>query len=236
MKKRKWNLAIVEPNCIACAGLKTIFARTAFKQLVEYANMSQLLQRTQKDKRIDLFLIDIGRDIKPFIEDIDALREWFPQSFIVVMADAAEEDTIAYAMRAGVNGLIIKDMRVEAMIKSLELILLGERFFPSATVEKLPFAEEHLLAGGNGHDDNIRTMTVNISSRETEVLMHLRKGKSNKEIARELDISDATVKVHVKAILRKLRMKNRTEAALWANGAGLLDGMHANMVSPRVGC
>lgn len=74
--------------------------------------------------------------------------------------------------------------------------------------------------GHNGDSTHIISLAPNLSSREIEVLMSLSRGNSNKEIARKLEISDATVKVHVKAILRKLRIKNRTEAALWATSAG----------------
>lgn len=220
MMKKTWNLAIVEPNSIVRAGLARIFSRTAFKECIECANMDQLWKLTEKSQEIDLFLIDVGQDIFPFKAGINSLMTRFPESFIVLMADTVEERLVAQAIEAGIHGFIAKGMRVEAIVKSLELVILGEPVFPPALGKQSLLAEEYVLPKYKGN--HVNSMAFNLSSREIEVLISLSQGKSNKEIARELDISDATVKVHVKAILRKLRMKNRTEAALWATGVGLL--------------
>lgn len=221
MTKRTWNLAIVEPNSIICAGLNHIFARTSLKERIECANMDQLWSAAQTNPDLDMFFIDIGSDLSPFMSDIEKLKASFPSAFIVLMADHVEGDMVSDVMQAGAHGLIAKGMRIDAIVKCLELILLGEPFFPPALPKK-----SHLLeANGSrshGHSYHATVNAFNLSLREIEVLMFLREGKSNKEIARVLDISDATVKVHVKAILRKLQMKNRTEAALWATGAGVL--------------
>jgi two-component system nitrate/nitrite response regulator NarL len=222
VKKRTWNLAIVEPNFIIGAGLARIFARTAFKERIECADMDQLWVSLKMNSEVDLFLIDIESDIAPFACDIHKLKGSFPNASIVLMADHVGGDMVGKAMQAGVHGLIAKGMRIDAIIKSLELILLGEPFFPPALAKK----SQPLDTNGsrsNGHAHHVNDNALNLSSREIEVLMSLSEGKSNKEIARVLDISDATVKVHVKAILRKLQMKNRTEAALWAIGGGGLN-------------
>lgn len=226
-KKKTWNFAIVEPNYIVCAGLARIFARTAFKEQIECANMAQLWELIEKGQEVDLFLIDVGQNICRFKADVEKLKTQFPKSFVVLMADSVEEAVVTQAIQAGVHGLIDKGMRVEAMVKSLELVLLGEPVFPPpAPVKTSLITKEYVLQkhnennGHNGHSTHIISLAPNLSSREIEVLMSLSQGNSNKEIARKLEISDATVKVHVKAILRKLRIKNRTEAALWATGAG----------------
>lgn len=229
MSKKTWNLAIVESNFLVCAGFTSIFSRTAFKERLECANMDELWTSIQSDSDIDLFLIDIGVNFSPFAADVAKLKEHFPESFIVVLVDRVDDDLVGPVLKAGVHGLLTKAMRIEAIVKSLELILLGEPFFPPASMKRFEATErngsyENGSSGGsniNGHSHHLNFSGVNLSAREVEVLMSLREGRSNKEIARDLDISDATVKVHVKAILRKLRMKNRTEAALWATKSGL---------------
>lgn len=221
--KKAWNLGIVEESYIVRAGLTRIFARTAFRQCIECASMEQLWKSLSDEIEIDAFLIDIGLDVVPFEGDIEALQSRFPAAHIVLMADTDGDDQVAEAMQIGAHGFIVKAMRVEAIVKSLELILLGQPVFPARSFGKKRHpAAGQILPPPNGHMHHLNGMASHLSTREIEVLLSLREGKSNKEIARDLDISDATVKVHVKAILRKLRMKNRTEAALWATGARLL--------------
>ena len=92
----------------------------------------------------------------------------------------------------------------------MNLIMLGEKVFPTSMATLL-LTKNKTHANGN----------TPLSSRETEVIRCLEQGRSNKSIARHLDITEATVKVHLKTILRKLGLKNRTQAAIWAMKNGI---------------
>jgi len=126
-------------------------------------------------------------------------------------------------LAAGADGYCLATLECAALIKSLELVMLGEIIFPSglflSAISKLSKRLEPLVI------EQIRPIpkllqsdrkTRMLSSREAEILRCLMHGAPNKVIARELDVAEATVKVHVKAILRKIQVSNRTQAAIWA--------------------
>jgi two-component system nitrate/nitrite response regulator NarL len=106
---------------------------------------------------------------------------------------------------APLSGILTYDLSVAAFVRSLLLICAGERIFPHnlALERKLAAPSEQWLNAPR------------LSPREREMLTHLAAGHSNKLIARHLDIAEATVKVHLKSVLRKIRVENRTQAAIW---------------------
>ena len=131
--------------------------------------------------------------------------------------------------QSGADGYCLATTGCEALIKYLDLVMLGEVVFPSAaflnalsssgldcetcgealaiTVTPTPMPPSF-----DSQDSPIRTLSI----REAEILQCLMQGSPNKVIARKLDVAEATVKVHIKAILRKIRVANRTQAAMWA--------------------
>jgi two-component system, NarL family, nitrate/nitrite response regulator NarL len=135
----------------------------------------------------------------------------------VVLSGRYSHGHLLHSLRAGASGYLLNDTTCEALIKSLELVSLGAHMLP-------PQALDLLSGEACGEDPATHAVAHSpqaLSSREVEVLRCLSQGKANKVIAREWGISEATVKVHVKAILRKIQVKNRTEAALWARDHGV---------------
>jgi two-component system nitrate/nitrite response regulator NarL len=132
-----------------------------------------------------------------------------------------------------VSGLCSTSIDRAALLKALELVMLGETFIASALV--LTILDEASQAHESGLNitsalaptNDTATRAHNLTSREVEILMRLMEGESNKVIARKLDIAEATIKIHVKSILRKVRVKNRTQAALWAT---------AHLITPSSAC
>ena len=145
------------------------------------------------------------------------LHERYPSARLVLMGEEHGIDTISAAFAAGVDGYLVKAISCEPLVGALKLILLGEKVLPSHTVDALVDPRSRLICG---NWDSMRAGT-NLSDREIEILECLIRGEANKLISRRLAITEATVKVHVKAILRKLRVQNRTQAAIWAVNRGL---------------
>lgn len=220
--KKRWKVAIIGSCHLVCAGIMQTIARTAFTRHMQCASMEELWAVIHEDDNIDLFIIDVQRSLLPLNADIEKLKHLFPDTFIVLLSDTLDHDEVRHALQANVHGFISKSTRPEVMIKSLELIVLGEQVFPVRALLRKSDSppKAHVPPHHNGHNKHAHEKISGLSSREIEVLRSLGEGKSNKEIARHLDISDATVKVHVKAILRKLRVENRTKAALWATESG----------------
>jgi two-component system nitrate/nitrite response regulator NarL len=125
---------------------------------------------------------------------------------LVALATEADSRELELDDMAPLSGVLTYDLSVDDFVRSLRLICSGERVFP----RDLGRRPEASSAG-----DEPRSGGVRLSPREQEMLSHLLSGHSNKLIARELGITEATVKVHLKSVLRKIRVQNRTQAAIW---------------------
>jgi two-component system nitrate/nitrite response regulator NarL len=142
------------------------------------------------------------------------------------VSDRYRLDELALAFRAGVNGYFVDFITSHIFIKSLELVMMGETVFPPAFLSFVLDPESDHVREEVARDDHALLATTEddlaprLSPREKSVLRYLVEGESNKSIARKVDIAEATVKVHVKAILRKIRAHNRTQAAIWGMNNG----------------
>jgi two-component system nitrate/nitrite response regulator NarL len=167
-------------------------------------------------KRV-IFLLDLGQDSRAQTQGIVSLKERFPDCPVVVLSEQYSQCHLLNALESGACGYLTKDIGCETLIKYLELVAQGERVFPTQALQLL-YNKEFLNTYKEQTFSEPRKI---LSGREVEVIRSLSQGKSNKFIARQWGISEATVKVHVKAILRKIHLNNRTEAALWARDHGL---------------
>jgi two-component system nitrate/nitrite response regulator NarL len=135
---------------------------------------------------------------------------------VVVFADHLEPQAVVRLCTAGLDGLCPTAMPQAALLKALELVMLGETFLPASVSFELLKRElcPHLWDGRTALAPKTPEGMGKLSGRETQILRCLTQGDSNKLIARELGVAEATVKVHLKAILRKLKAANRTQAAI----------------------
>jgi two-component system nitrate/nitrite response regulator NarL len=153
-------------------------------------------------------------------------RAGFSVFKFVVIAPSSSAILSARCIAAGINGCLLLDMSPTALTQSLRLVMLGQEIFPGSG-GMLPREGGHLSVRADGPDAECTASPLpgsrrSLSAREGEILGKLLLGHSNKMIARELLITEATVKVHLKGLLRKLKARNRTQAAIWAleNGYG----------------
>jgi two-component system nitrate/nitrite response regulator NarL len=128
---------------------------------------------------------------------------------IVALASEVESRELELDEIAPLSGILTYDLSTDAFVRSLRLIGSGERVFPrDFALGRKPRARPP--------NTDLRSDGAHLSPREKELLSHLTAGRSNKLIARDLGITEATVKVHLKSVLRKIRVDNRTQAAIWA--------------------
>ena len=178
-----------------------------------------------------LFLIvHTGDDFDVTLEQIELLREKHPAGRLAIVADHYRLADLASAFRAGASGYFVNAMTCDLFIKSIELVAMGETIFPPAFLSFALDAESNHVDKPTLRIENSQAILVttkdpiapHLSPREKSILQCLIEGDSNKSIARKIDIAEATVKVHVKAILRKVRVQNRTQAAIWGMNNGSL--------------
>jgi DNA-binding NarL/FixJ family response regulator len=179
-----------------------------------------------------LFLIvHTGDDFDIVLEQIELLRSKRPSGRIAIVADRYRLNELLSAFRAGANGYFVDVMTCDVFTKSIELVMMGETIFPPAFLSIALDPESDYAGKAVVHSEIERPILLGtedaiapqLSPREKSILQCLIEGCSNKGIARKIDIAEATVKVHVKAILRKIRVQNRTQAAIWGINHGWLE-------------
>lgn len=209
---------VVERNRLFREGLKRIFDGTPFEVRREASNFDEVLSTPSDETPPHLVLADLAENGTNFVEQVSTLRSRQPDLRIVVLTDRISNASLATALDAGVDGYLLKDMSADALQQSLRLVMLGEKVFPTGLA--------HLLIAGRLKDQGrpnglAQLATPGLSDREVEILTCLLNGMSNKVIANQLHISEGTVKVHLKGILKKINVRNRTQAAIWAINNGI---------------
>ncbi|UWU73919.1 response regulator transcription factor [Bradyrhizobium huanghuaihaiense] len=173
-------------------------------------------------------IIHSGDDFGLEIAQIGHLKDRYPDAPIAIVSDNYRPVELASAFRAGANGYFVNVNSCDAFIKSVELVTMGETVFPPAFLWFALDGNREREGESTQCDQNEHAILVapedaispQLSPRERAILSCLIEGDSNKGIARKIDIAEATVKVHVKAILRKIRVQNRTQAAIWGMNHG----------------
>jgi two-component system nitrate/nitrite response regulator NarL len=183
-------------------------------------------------------LVHTGNDFHASVGQIELLRARHKNGRIAVVADHYRPDELVKAFRAGATGYFVELTTCDVFLKSLELVMMGEMVFPPALLSfALEPSGDHAEGPALIEDVSDRAILISaedqitpqLSPRERSILRCLIDGESNKSIARKIDIAEATVKVHVKAILRKIRVRNRTQAAIWGMSNGWLARNRAPM-------
>ena len=175
--------------------------------------------RLAEELQPDIILLDMRMPDPDGLTVLRRLREKKLDMPIVILTTSTDESDLVESLRNGANGYLLKDMEPDALVQSLHEVLAGKTVVAPELSESLARA----VQGGEAEKqaEPIDNPFKELTPRETEILTFLANGQSNKAIARDLGISDGTVKLHVKAILRKLGVHSRVEAAVIAVEQGL---------------
>lgn len=193
----------------------------ALEELQEVTDYSAISALADQKKSFDMIFAD--RDIlgPEWKEKFQSLKTIFPQARLVMMSESEDQQDILDAFSLGAVGYITKLSPDSLIINALHLIVDGNLYVPPAVLKGLKKSER--LPG----EGRILTHTLpngkNLTYRQSEVLQHLSNGLSNKQIAYEMNVSEATVKLHINALLRHLHVENRTKAVVTAQRLGILE-------------
>lgn len=195
------DFLVADEDVLCREGLVAILQRIRRQAHVAQANsLAGVIEILSVDQSVEVAIVDLGLSGLGGIHGIRYLRAHFPQVHIVVTAASLRRDLIVDCLAAGVHGCISKSMPVEEVEEALETIDSKRIFIPSIMSE-------------DGKEVGFREPPRPLSERQREVLAALATGKSNKQIAWQLRISEGTVKVHVHALFRVLGVHNRVGAA-----------------------
>jgi len=207
---------IINPNEIEREGMRRILNDAGCKVVTVAGQYSEaLFEMVPLDRRCICFVSSQSdENTLKLCAQVHDLRS---DVSIIMLGHDVESSMIARAFRAGVSGYVSSDTCCASLIAMTRLVALGEKVIPSHVVFDLAMLD----TGSHLANNDVRIEDANMSAREINILRGLIRGEPNKVISRRLNITEATVKVHVKSILRKLHVFNRTQAAIWAVSRGL---------------
>src|SRR6266851_322828 len=227
--RQSFATILVGKSILLREGLASILRSANFHILASVSCADDLLASKLQQQQPLFIVVHTGDDFAAAVEQIELFRARHPGGRIAIVADHYMLDELISAFRAGAHGYFVDVMTCDAFIKSMELVMMGETIFPPALSFVLDPERDHLGEAAPGDENNQAILVTTkdalapqLSPREKSILRCLIEGDSNKCIARKIDIAEATVKVHVKAILRKIRVQNRTQAAIWGMNNGSL--------------
>lgn len=199
---------IVDDHAVLRDGLKTIFSfDQTITEVDEAFSAEDLLKKLEgSEKQPDLILMDINLPGMNGVEAIRQVKKLNKSIKIVVLTMYSHEEYLMKALSQGADGYILKDAPSEELLTSIKKVVRGEPILTPSMTQKLI----HFHVKQQEKED------TGLTNRELEVLTCLVEGVSNKEIAERLFISDKTVKIHVSKILKKLNVKNRSQAVFLA--------------------
>lgn len=178
----------------------------------EASNFDELLDKAGAGEAYDLVLTDLRMPGWPGFTGIQMLRERQPDAKVVVVSASEAHHDVRDALEHGASGYIPKSSSVKIMLSALDLIFSGGVYVPPTVLREGSEAEPRIGAGAMPPADP--QLEHLLTQRQREVLDRLREGKSNKQIAHELGLSEGTVKIHMTAIFKSLGVRNRTQAAM----------------------
>ncbi|MEP4888032.1 MAG: response regulator transcription factor [Alphaproteobacteria bacterium] len=187
-------------------------------QIIEAETFDEAAGILSNDEGIDLIILDLNMPGMNRMEGLDKLHAVYPETPVVILSGSIDHADIMGALDHGAAGYFPKTMGGQSLTNALRLVLSGERYVPSVllTPDCSRPADTALREPASKNRAG-----PDLSERETAVLGLLARGKSNKEIARDLGLQEATIKTHVTSVFRKLDVSNRTEAAREAYKFGL---------------
>lgn len=204
---------LIESNYLVREGLKILFGETKFKIVEEIDNP------VEKAENADLVILGLNENDNNLENLVNQVKNYYASSRIVVLSSGIQPDFIKFCFSHNIDGYLAKNMPPSSLLGSLNMIMEGEKMYPATALEFFMSNDKRNKTDGNS-----------LSNREVEILKHVADGKTNKEIALHRNIAESTVKAHLKTILRKLSLSNRTQAARWAFNEGLAGTGHIESV------
>lgn len=217
------NVLIADDHLLFRDGLRRLLAQSNQEMtFFEASTYDEVRAMCDGSTRYDLILLDLGMPGWTGFTALGDIHQKLPDSLLVVVSGSERRSDLLAALENGAAGYIPKSSSAKVLLGALQLVLAGGIYLPEQAIrggDRFDFSHSpaepvgdeaaQALSGGAGDQ---------LTPRQRDVLNRLRDGKSNKQIAHELGLTEGTVKVHVTAILRHLGVRNRTQAALTAQG------------------
>lgn len=208
MEDKKSSILLVDDHPLLRKGLKQLLAFEEDLEVIAEASNGQDALVIAEREDPDLIILDLHMQGMDGLETLSKLRDLGVTSRIIMLTVSDSDVDVLEAISKGADGYLLKDTDPDLLLEQIKLAITGKMVLSEAVTQVLAAAIRRPAVRPKSELDTL-------TAREVEILECIAKGMSNKVIARELDISDGTVKVHVKHLLKKLGLRSRVEAAVW---------------------
>ncbi|MBD2525258.1 response regulator transcription factor [Nostoc sp. FACHB-133] len=208
------KVLLVDDQGLIRQGLRALLELEADLEIVGEAENGEQAINLVAEFQPDVVLLDIRMPIMDGVAATKEIQKRFPKTKILVLTTFDDDEYVSAALKNGAMGYLLKDTPSEELAVAIRAVYKGYTQLGPGIVKKL------LTQFSNGtpiHSTPVPSTLTELTPREKEVLRLIATGASNREIAQELYISEGTVKNHVTNILNTLNLRDRTQAAIWAN-------------------
>ncbi|MFZ5863823.1 MAG: response regulator [Nitrospirota bacterium] len=209
---------VVDDHTLLRKGLVDLLRDRGIKVLGEASDGRAGIEQAVK-LHPDVILMDVNMPACDGIEATRAIHERLPDVRVLILTVSDTDENLFAAVKAGATGYVLKNVDPDELVAAIERVMKGEAVIPHQMASR--FLQE-FASLASGRVAQMPGAAQSLTTREEEILRQLANGATNKEIANILSISEHTVKIHLKSILRKLHMSNRTQAAIYAQRHGLV--------------
>lgn len=210
------RILIVDDHTLFRRGFSLLLQRLYPEAEIEEASDAATALEVVRRTAADLVLLDLAMPGLDGFSGLEQLREALPSAAIVIVSAINDSDRIREALERGARGYVLKTINDAALKHALSLVMSGETYVPAELLQERALKGVGGTIGKGGAENPLAHLT----DRQRDVLGLLMTGQSNKEIARDLGLLESTVKAHIKVILNKLSVANRTQAAMVASALG----------------
>jgi len=217
------KVLLVDDHTLFRDGMKALLSRQESVEIIGEAGNGTEGIRKALELSPDVVLMDLNMPDMTGIEAIRKILEVKPDTKILMLTVSEDDEDLFNAVRAGAMGYLLKNVESERLVSSVQQVARGEATVSAALTDRI-FAEFRAMSA-RAQKNESETQKDILSNREKEILTHISRGESNKEIANVLCIAESTVKIHVQNILKKLNLTSRVQAAVYA--------VEKSLVSPK---
>ncbi len=203
------SIVVVDDHPLFRKGVADLIAMDPLLELIGEAASGEEGLKLALEITPDIVLLDLNMRGMDGLATLKTLKEQGYGGYVVMLTVSDSESDVIDALRGGADGYLLKDMEPEEVLDSIRAAASGQIAIPVELTQ--------LLARALRHEGRpITSSEADLTEREQQILELIAESFSNKQIARELDIAESTVKVHVKHLLKKLKLRTRLEAAVWS--------------------
>lgn len=213
------RILLVDDHTLFRSGVRLLLQRQPdFEVVAEAGDGVEGIKRA-KELKPDVILLDLNLPGLSGLETLQLLTQDLPSCAVIILTVSEEADELGQALRDGARGYLVKNIDAEVLTSAIRRAAAGESVIAESMTAKL--VDQFRGAASQAAQAPGSAERHRLTARETQIVQCLARGASNKVIARELDVSESTVKIHVQNVLKKLNLTSRVQVAVYAVEHGL---------------